>query len=264
MKKRLILAILLSMTIFLMPLATSAASTLPSMSILIEITDENADKTWTVDDFKDAGVTFVEDEQPIFTGIDGTQFRTVDMDASNPAATMAILQYCYPVDYCEYHVFMHPLTLTPQVELGENGEIFCTNEIVVLFKEDTYVKRTSADFPFLDATLTCGRNEALGITWVILSSDNWGESATTLAAAKSLYVMDGVVFSQPSIWMYSAYGEVAQGDVNFDGSCNTTDARKLLLHVIQDESVYLKVGDLDNDGGLSTRDARMLLTSLIA
>ena len=134
----------------------------------------------------------------------------------------------------------------------------------MLIEEDTYTKRTKDDFSFLNTSVSSGRNEALGVTWVILhSGENWGVPMTTAAIADSLYDMEGVVFSQPTVWMYLAYGEVEQGDINFDGTLNTTDARDLLLCILQDEAVYLKVGDLNANDDLDTTDARLLLTSVI-
>ncbi len=265
MKKRLAVALLLSLTVFLLLLPTTVSADSPSVTVCIEITEENADKAWTAQDLEEAGVTGIFN-QSIIEGIDGTQYWELDVYADRGPATMAMLFYRYNISYCEYFVGRHPIPQIPEYarELGENGEVFRKDEIVLLFKEDTYTKRTKDDFSFLNTSVSSGRNEALGITWVILhSGEDWGVSMTTASIADMLYDIEGVVFSQPSIWMYSAYGEVEQGDVNFDGMRDTSDARNLLLYVVQDETVFLKVGDLDSDGSLSTTDARIMLISLI-
>lgn len=258
--------LLLSLAILLLPLSVSAASSpTPILYVGIEITEENADKIWTVEDFEGTGITYIRD-QTVFTGMGGIQYHVFGVFTIIPEATMALLYYCYDVDFCE--IARHPLPAIPESsrELGENGEIFCTTAIAVLFKEDTYIPKTKEDFPFLDVYLVdCGRNEDLGLTWVVLYSDgDWGIPKTTAAAADMLYDMEGVVFSRPSVWMYSAYGKIEVGDVNFDGTITTTDARQLLIYVAESDLVYLKVGDLNDNGCLDTTDARILLTSVIS
>ncbi len=272
MNIRLVSILISILMVFSVPLSVSAEydPSHPPTSLLlhIEITDDSMNKIWTAEDFAGSGITYVVEDQWTIQGIDGKEYRKMYVCTDTPAATMALLLNDFNVAYCEYDPNMWPSVHgipSDDQEMGVNGEIFRKSEIVLLIEEDVYVRRTKDDFSFLTIdSCYSERNEALGVTWVQLRSTNWGQSQKTVDVAEKLWEIEGVVFCQPTIWGYSAYGKAAKGDVNFDGNLSTTDARELLLYVLKDNTIYLEVGDLNKNGILDTSDTRILLTSVVS
>ncbi len=239
------------------------------LRVFIKVTDDNQDKCgvldWSLADFIGTGVEYVSDVQSVITGIDGEQYHFFKVATDTPEATRLVLTTYYDVAYCEYTEWYYRApSIVPENKktMDENGTIYHSERLAVLIKEDKFLSRSTAEFSDLAIErYTEGRFEALGITWILLESADFGNGANSVDAMKIIKTSDYITACEPAVWWHLNYGTPQTGDVNFDGILNTTDARELLLYTMND--VYLKAGDLNEDGAMTTSDARAMLLNVI-